>query len=194
MAGAALQAGHEVDVFECLFAQDLELELAAKVTEFQPEVCGVSIRLVNGKVVGSANDPWSIQSFDVRPKVREVVTCIQRSAPLADIILGGPGFNYYGPNWLQYLDLDYGLRGEAEFTFPLYLDMLENGGDIHQIAGCIYRHNGEWGEVERAYRRTDMLERRRNLMEGWTRFILRNSTDAVIDLNALDAGGRTTYS
>ncbi|MCB9450254.1 MAG: radical SAM protein [Anaerolineaceae bacterium] len=152
VAGAALQDGHDVDVFDCYFAQDIDKELAAKITRFQPEVCGISIRLVNGKVVTDYDAPWAIQRFDVRPTVREVADCIRRTAPNAKIILGGPGFNYYGPNWLEYLDLDYGLRGEADFTFPQYLDMLANGGDIYIIAGCVYRKNGGWREVERHYR------------------------------------------
>ena len=54
---------------------------------------------------------------------------------------GGPGFNYYGRDWLGHLDPDYGIRGEAEFSFPLYLKRLE-GGNISSVPGCVFRKDG----------------------------------------------------
>jgi radical SAM superfamily enzyme YgiQ (UPF0313 family) len=65
------------------------------------------------------------------------------------IVLGGPGFNYYGPDWLEYLDLDYGIRGEAEVSFPRYLKLLEEGEDIHSVPGCIFCQNGHVVRVPR---------------------------------------------
>jgi len=50
---------------------------------------------------------------------------------------------------LDYLDLDYGLRGEAEFSFPLYLKRLEQGGDINDIPGCVFRHDNGFNKVPR---------------------------------------------
>jgi radical SAM superfamily enzyme YgiQ (UPF0313 family) len=152
VAGAALQAGHEVEVFECLFAEDLDAELAAKLENFGPDVVGISIRLVNGKVVTNARDPWSIEHFDMRPTVRQVTDCIRSITPSAVIVLGGPGFNYFGADWLDYLNLIYGIRGEGEFSFPLYLAKLANGEDTHDVPGCIYRHNGGFREVPRDFR------------------------------------------
>lgn len=50
VAGALLQAGHDVAVYESLFAVDLAAELSAVLLLFQPEVVGISIRLVHGDV------------------------------------------------------------------------------------------------------------------------------------------------
>ena len=60
------------------------------------------------------------------------------------IILGGPGFNYYAQDWLGYLDLDYGIRGEGEEAFPLFLKRLEEGGDIYSVPGCAFRKGGSF--------------------------------------------------
>ena len=35
-----------------------------------------------------------------------------------------PGFSYSGPDWLEYLDIYYGLRGEAGASFLQYLRRL----------------------------------------------------------------------
>jgi hypothetical protein len=48
VAGTAQRAGHQVETFECLFTQDLSSELRTQIERFQPEVIGLSIRLVHG--------------------------------------------------------------------------------------------------------------------------------------------------
>lgn len=145
VAGAVRQAGHRVDVFECLFAADLDKELATKLAEFQPEVVGISIRLVFGDVQ-DANAPLGTRHIDLRPRVREVVDIVQQHSK-ATIVLGGPGFNYYARDWLDYLDVDYGICGEGEEIFPLFLERLQDGGDIYAIRGCAYRKDGVFHAV-----------------------------------------------
>lgn len=147
VAGAARDTGHTVEIFDCLFAQDLVRELEEHVTCFNPDAVGISIRLVTGKIVDASAELYT-KPFDVRPKVKEIVNCIQRISR-AKIVLGGPGFNYYGDDWLEYLDLDYGIRGESEFSFPLYLKQLEEGGDIDDIPGCIVRKDDRIAKVPR---------------------------------------------
>jgi radical SAM superfamily enzyme YgiQ (UPF0313 family) len=147
VAGAALAAGHTVEVFECLFAEDPVSELEDRIARFDPDVVGISIRLVTGDILDESGE-FGTKRFDVRPRVRDIVNCIKRTSD-AHIVLGGPGFNYYGRDWLEYLDLDYGIRGEAEFSFPLYLERLEEGGDIYSVPGCIYRKDGRIHQVPR---------------------------------------------
>jgi radical SAM superfamily enzyme YgiQ (UPF0313 family) len=145
LAGAVRQAGHDVQIFECLFASDLVGELKARLQAFLPDVIGVSIRLVFGDEI----DPGAYlgtRHTDLRQRVKEVID-ILRHASTGRIVLGGPGFNYYTREWLEYLDLDYGIRGEGEESFPLFLQRLEEGGDIHSIPGCVYREGDGFGAV-----------------------------------------------
>jgi radical SAM superfamily enzyme YgiQ (UPF0313 family) len=142
IAGAARKAGHTVKVFDCLFTDDISHELKTCVTEFKPNVIGISIRTVAGMVYDE-NTEYNMKPFDNRVFVKEIVDCI-KSITSVPIIPGGPGFNYFGEDWLNYLDLDYGLRGEAEISFPQYLHILENGGDINIIPGCISRKNSQF--------------------------------------------------
>jgi radical SAM superfamily enzyme YgiQ (UPF0313 family) len=135
IAGAARQAGHEVDVYECLFAHDLEQELAAKLGQFQPEVIGLSIRLVHGDVQ-DPSAPCGTRYVDLRPRVREVAEIIRRNCT-AQIVLGGPGFNYYARDWLEYLGLEYGIRGEGEEAFPRFVNALSEDGAAGDVPGCV---------------------------------------------------------
>ena len=149
IAGAAQAAGHSVQVFEALFAQDLAGELEAEIHKFNPDVVAVSIRLVHAYVIDEEAE-YGTRHLDLRPRVKQIVDCV-RSNSDARIILGGPGFNYYGPAWLAYLDLDYGIRGEAELSFPQYLSRLGEGANIHDVPGCIFRQEDDFVEVPRSF-------------------------------------------
>ena len=50
IAGAARDAGHTVEVFDCLFADDTIHELEEHITKFKPDIIGISIRTVTGLV------------------------------------------------------------------------------------------------------------------------------------------------
>jgi radical SAM superfamily enzyme YgiQ (UPF0313 family) len=143
VAGAVRQAGHEVSVYESLFAVDLPAELAARLDEFRPDVVGLSIRLVHGDVQ-DPSAPLGTRYVDLRPRVREIVDTVRCSSP-ALVVLGGPGFNYYARDWLDYLDVDYGICGEAEESFPRFLERLAEDGDIGSVPGCVFRKNGGFG-------------------------------------------------
>ena len=149
VAGAVREAGHEVRIYERLFARDLEAELIDVLADFQPDVVGVSIRLVfDDAIVKGA--PLGTRHTDLKPQVKQI-TNIVRSNSSARIVLGGPGFNYYAQDWLEYLDLDYGIRGEAEETFPLFLQRLVDGGDIYTVPGCAYRKGERYNEIPRCF-------------------------------------------
>ncbi|MDY6796308.1 MAG: radical SAM protein [Actinomycetota bacterium] len=147
MAGAAAESGHQVEVFDCLFAGDLKSELTSRIERFRPDVTAVSIQFVHA-VRTSAEPVLKASQLDLREGVREVTDCIKRASS-SPIVLGGPGFNYFGPEWLERLDLDYGIRGEAERTFPAYLERLEAGADTSVIPGCVYRDEDRFLQVPR---------------------------------------------
>ncbi len=140
IAGAAQRAGHTVEIFECLLAEDLFAELKAHIFRFGPDVIGISIRLVHGYIIDETA-PYNTRHLDLRTNVSQVVDAV-RLATDAPIILGGPGFNYYASDWLEYLNLDYGIRGDADFSFPLYLERLEDADSLTDIPGCAFRHDG----------------------------------------------------
>ena len=149
VAGAALAAGHTVEVFDALFAQDLISELDSRLANFKPDVVAISIRLVSVFILDDSAE-FGTKQLDLRVQVKEIVDCVRRVSD-AKVVLGGPGFNYYSPDWLEYLDLDYGIRGEGEVSFPLYLDKLQQGEDIHNVPGCVYRMNGQFVKVPREF-------------------------------------------
>jgi len=148
VAGAVRQAGHEVQIYERLFANDLKAELSTVLADFQPDVVGISIRLVFGDELDK-EAPLGTRHTDMKPGVKEIVDIIRQFSD-ARLVLGGPGFNYYARDWLEYLDLDCGIRGEGEEALPLFLKRLEDGGDIYSIPGCASMNNGNYHSVSPA--------------------------------------------
>jgi radical SAM superfamily enzyme YgiQ (UPF0313 family) len=145
VSGAVRAAGHEVRIYERLFAVDLEAELTAVLEDFQPDVIGVSILLVFGDEL-DMDAPLGTRHTDLRLRVKEITDIVRKNTH-AQIILGGPGFNYYARDWLEYLDLEYGIRGEGEVSFPLFLKQLTEGGDIYSIPGCTFRKDGSYHTI-----------------------------------------------
>ncbi len=145
LAGAVREAGHAVQIYERLFANDLEGELTVTLKNFRPDVIGVSIRLVFGDEL-DIDAPLGTRHTDLRPKVKEITDIVRQNTD-ARIILGGPGFNYYAQDWLDYLDLEYGIRGEGEEAFPLLLKQLTEGGDIYSVPGCAFRKGNSYHSV-----------------------------------------------
>ncbi len=135
-----------MDIFENLFTNNLEKDLSAKLSRFKPNVVGVSIRLVFGDILDSIS-PWGTKYMDLRPNVKSIIDVIKSNSN-AFIVLGGPGFSYYEMDWLEYLDLDYGICGEGEEFFPLLLEFLSDRKDINSIPGCVYRENETFHKLE----------------------------------------------
>ena len=141
IAGAARQAGHEVDVFDSFLAQDLVRDLEDKLAAFEPDVVGLSITTVTTDVRSPKASEFGTRYVDFRPKIKQIVDTVKQQCP-ARIVPGGCGFNYYAKEWLDYLDLDFGLRGEGEYSFPLFLERLVQDEEIRDIPGSISREEG----------------------------------------------------
>lgn len=147
VAGAVRDAGHSVEVFDCYLSGNLIEDLKGKLAAFSPDVVGLSITIVTSDFRDEASD-FGTKYIDMRPRIKNIVDTIKQNSK-ARIALGGAGFNYYGKEWLDYLNLDYGLRGEGEYSFPLYLKRIETNGDIYSVPGCIFIKEGGIKKVPR---------------------------------------------
>lgn len=147
IAGAVRNAGHSTEVFDCYAEENLTAKLREKLFQFNPDVIGISITIVTTDILDEESD-FGTKYIDMRPRIKDVVDTIKRNSE-ADIILGGSGFNYYAKNWLNYLNLDYGIRGEGENAFPLFLERLERNEDVRTVPGCVYRASADFNTIAR---------------------------------------------
>ncbi|HEY5532726.1 MAG TPA: radical SAM protein [Candidatus Anoxymicrobiaceae bacterium] len=133
IAAAARSAGHEVAGLDLMFSDDIARDTARAVADFSPDCIGISIRNID-------NQDIKATEFYL-PPVRAVVSAC-RSGSGAPIVLGGAGFTIFPLECLEYLDVELGIVGEGEESFPRLLEVIESGGDPRDLPGLALRRDG----------------------------------------------------
>ena len=115
-------------------------ELETLIREFSPDFAGVSIRNIDNTDV--------INSRGFLPEYQSLISRIRTNSN-ARIILGGSGFTIFPVEFMQALDVDYGIVGEGE-RLSLLLDALEKNLDVKQIPGVLTKEKTDivyepWG-------------------------------------------------
>ncbi len=133
IAGAALSQGHEVRVFDCLFHGEDKNRLEKDLALFNPDAVAVSIPVTTIPFRQISGTP---EAEDTKPKIKALVDTVKRKSR-ARIIAGGSGFNFFSEDWLAFLEIETGLRGESEASFPLLLSRLSRGEPLTGIPGSV---------------------------------------------------------
>ncbi|MDS1030611.1 B12 lower ligand biosynthesis radical SAM protein BzaD [Bacillota bacterium LX-D] len=125
------RAGHEVALLDMNTTLDPYGELKEKLLEYQPEVVGLSLRNI---------DPLANKTSSLLPPFIATVRLIAALLPTARIIAGGTGFSLFPERIMNELpEIHYGIRGEAEHSFPALLAALDNPPDIKGL--CFRQDN-----------------------------------------------------
>jgi radical SAM superfamily enzyme YgiQ (UPF0313 family) len=125
MAAVAERQGHAVATFDCCFAGDPPSALAAAISDFAPEVVGISLRNLDS----SAYPQTTSYVTDYR-----VLVDVVRAASPAPIVLGGAGFTVMPGTLMRVLGADVGVVGEGEQAFPWVLERLAAGAPLTTTA------------------------------------------------------------
>jgi len=135
LAASLKKEGHIVRILELCFSEDVEKSISGCLSEFVPNIIGISIRNVD-------NVTYAHPVFYI-PEIKRMVDCCKKLSG-AKIILGGPGFTLLPEQILHYCGLSIGILGEGERTFPEVLRKIENGEDIDSVSGVIYFKEGTY--------------------------------------------------
>jgi len=101
VAEALRQAGHAVEIFDCLWDTDLE----ERVRAFAPRLVGISLRNIDNE--NSLGEEWYLDDL------RQIVGRI-RAISDAPVVLGGAGFTIMPDAILAHTGADFGIAGEGE--------------------------------------------------------------------------------
>lgn len=94
---------------------------------------GVTIRNVDDSF-------WISQDFFL-PRIKEITDYVKSKAPVP-IILGGCGFSAMPERILKFFELDLGICGEGEDSFPSLLEKIRDKRRYSSIPGLVYRTEG----------------------------------------------------
>jgi len=130
VAAAARQAGHEVAVADLCFDRAPLQALTDQVRNFHPDLVGLSLRNVD-----NAAYPRTVDYLDQHRAVVDVL----HDTTTAPVVLGGSGFSIMPQAYMQALDGDWGIAGEAEVAFAALLAALQDGRKPDGITGLFGR-------------------------------------------------------
>lgn len=126
--------GHQVQILDLCFSPDIEEAIIAHLENYAPQLVGVSIRNTEN------NELYYLRSFLKDDK--SVVDIVKQHSG-AKIILGGAAFTLFPQELLKYLDVPYGLAGDGERAFSLFIQYLEGKEDPSSIPGICYWDRGK---------------------------------------------------
>jgi radical SAM superfamily enzyme YgiQ (UPF0313 family) len=130
VAAAARHAGHEVAVADLCFDRAPLQALTDQVRSFHPDLVGLSLRNVD-----NAAYPRTVDYLDQHRAVVDVL----HDTTTAPVVLGGSGFSIMPQAFMQALDGDWGIAGEAEVAFAALLAALQDGRKPDGITGLFGR-------------------------------------------------------
>ncbi len=116
---------------------DVDAAVFESTINADPDVFADKIIKENPDVVSFCCYIWNItQTLYICQKIKSALGCT--------VVLGGPEVAYRGKDVLQkHAFIDYVLAGEGEFSFPVFLDMLNGSFEKADVSGLFYRENGE---------------------------------------------------
>ncbi|MGD2055242.1 MAG: cobalamin-dependent protein [Gammaproteobacteria bacterium] len=132
VAAATRQAGHVVEVADLCFDRAPLRTLGSRVRRFRPDLVGLSLRNVD-----NAAYPRTVDYLEQHRAVVDVL----HDTTTAPVVLGGSGFSIMPGAYMQALDGDWGIAGEAESAFTGLLEALEDGRTPADITG-LYGRDG----------------------------------------------------
>ncbi len=119
---AALKAqGHQVQVLDARLERLPHDQVPSRLREFKPDAVGLSA--------------LSFDGADAHTLAR----AIKNDFPQVPLIVGGPYASARGEPILDDPAVDYLVLGEGEITLPELLDAIEQGRDLSEVAGIIFR-------------------------------------------------------
>lgn len=119
------QGRHEVRLIDCILERLTPEAAAARAAAFAPDVVGLTV--------------YTPTLFDATVLTRKLRAVL----PKAAIVWGGPHTSLYPQESLGLAEVDYLVVGEAEESFPTFLNALEDHAPLTGIPGILWRENGE---------------------------------------------------
>lgn len=122
LAGCLKRAEHEVEVIDLNLERDPYGALGEKLLDFRPHVVGLSLRNI---------DPLGNKATSLIPQFTVTVRLVAALLPEARLVVGGTGFSLFPERLMRELpELDYGIAGEAEQSFPALLESLDHPPEL----------------------------------------------------------------
>ncbi|EFL50883.1 Radical SAM domain protein [Solidesulfovibrio fructosivorans JJ]] len=125
LAGVLRAGGrHDIGLVDCILDRLTPDAAARRAADFDPDVVGLTVYT-----------PTLYDALILTRRLREL-------APRAKIVWGGPHTSLFPDESMAQPEVDFLVTGEAEESFPAFLDALEEGRSFEDIPGIYWREAG----------------------------------------------------
>jgi radical SAM superfamily enzyme YgiQ (UPF0313 family) len=121
IARALREEGHQIEVMDLCFSQEVSVDLNNTLHRFRPDLIGISLRNLDNLTYPA--------SLSYLKEVEEVVRICRQSSS-ARLVIGGSGYSLAPKEVFQHLDFDFGIVGEGEKIFSQLVRSLEKADSI----------------------------------------------------------------
>jgi radical SAM superfamily enzyme YgiQ (UPF0313 family) len=128
------ESRHEIRVLDLMFKEEPEKEVAAALSDFQPDLIAISIRNIDNQC--------SLHPEYYLPEAKELIQLCRRQGN-ATIVIGGPAFTVSPAAAFEYLQPDFGIVGEGELAFRELVERLEAKLAWSDIPGLVWFEDEE---------------------------------------------------
>jgi len=135
VAAALRREGHQPRILDLCFEYDTEAAIARAVSDFRPDIIGLSIRNADNLTYG--------KSVNYMPGVKGIVGTVRKMSDAA-MVAGGSGFSIFPEESLRYLGLETGIAGEGEEAFVKFAEAYLNGGSLDSVPNLCRIENGNF--------------------------------------------------
>lgn len=144
IAKALKDKNHAVRILDLCFIKDDFIAIKDSLQGFCPDIVGISIRNIDNLTYN--------KSIFYMPRIKDVVAFIKSCSDVL-LVVGGSGFSIFPEGIMKYLGIDIGIIGEGETAFPLLVDAIGNGSDVHNIPHLCCIRDGQFvsGNLQHNY-------------------------------------------
>ena len=129
VAAALREQGHQVEILDLCFEPKIEEAVITHLERYAPELVGISLRNTEN------NELFRCRSY--LEDTKSIVGTVKKHSQ-AEIIIGGAAFALSPEELMRYLELPYGIAGDGETAFPLFIQYLQGEWDLGSIPGICY--------------------------------------------------------
>lgn len=130
VAGAAREAGLDVEVLDLCFENDPTEAMRRSFSDGSPELVGISFRNVDDCFWPSAD--WFV------PGLKSTVDAV-RSLTDAPVVIGGIGYSIYPERILEYTGAHFGIHGDGETAVIALVRELQGLWRFEDVPGLVWR-------------------------------------------------------
>jgi radical SAM superfamily enzyme YgiQ (UPF0313 family) len=134
VAGAGRQAGLDVELLDLCLAEDPEVALRDYFATRRPTLVGLSFRNID--------DCFWPGGVWFLPDLATIVRTL-RTLTDAPIVLGGVGFSIFASRIVEYVEADFGIRGDGEQALVELVRQWQGSRRWESVDGLVWRDNGQ---------------------------------------------------